>query len=315
MASSKSASVRKAQVPVSCHFCNEPSVQWKCEKCDVFMCTSCKEKNHQQLKSVQDHEIVSTSDIWKDNHPRNEVASEIISSVFNSYTTEVPVINSLLCSGDDFIYFICHKPEERSRLVKGKLLKSSIRILQTLGKQIFDIAVNKEGAILFNEVGNNAASHHFRQNYKRKVVLDTDTKGRKLFSYPARIKTDSKNVLYVADWTDETNIGRLVAVDVHSRLKFTYNGNPNLNAFSPHGIAITPSDNIILSDPNNNALHILNSRGELFGLHFVDKEYKIQRPLSLCIDSEGYLLIGRGLLNERLSDAKLYVAKIAEHFM
>ncbi|CAG2254136.1 unnamed protein product [Mytilus edulis] len=195
-----------------------------------------------------------------DNLTRREVASEVISSVFNSYTTEVPVISSLLCSGDDIIYFMCNKLEEKSLLVKGKMLKSSIRTLQTLEKQIFDMALNKE-----------------------------------------------------VDWTCKDFSGRIVAVDVNGRLKFTYNGNTDLNAFFPNGIAITPSDKIILSDYKQNALHVLNSIGELLGLHFIDKVYNIENPSSLCFDSEGYLLIGNGLLND--SDGKIYVTKIADNYM
>lgn len=361
---SNSSSLRKAQIPLFCHFCNKQTVQWKCEECDVFMCMSCKDKIHQRLKSAQDHEIVSVSEIWKNDSSRREVASEVITSVFNSYTTTVPVLFSLLCSGDNDIYFAYQKEKEKSQFVKGKLLKSSIRIMQTLEKQIFDIAINRDNEILFNEMVNNdvciltpageiktvvdtspmvplslhinkdnelllgvreqgtafpASNFSVRQviifdnDLKRRVTLENDTKGIKLFSYPARIKTDSKNVLYVADWMNEHHIGRIVAVDTNGRVKFTYNGNPDFQTFVPHGIAITPSDNIILSDYRNNALHVLNSRGELLGLQFIDEECLIETPISLCIDSEGYLLIGNGLLED--SNAKLYVAKIAEHFM
>lgn len=131
---SKSASLRKAQVPLSCNFCNEQAVQWKCEECDVFMGTPCKEKIQQRLKSAQDHEIVSVSDIWLNNPPTREVASEVITSVINSYENTVPVINSLLCSGDDKVYFLQNNIEGKFRLVKGKMLKSSIRVLETLEK-------------------------------------------------------------------------------------------------------------------------------------------------------------------------------------
>lgn len=115
----------------------------------------------------------------------------------------------------------------------------------------------------------------FDNNYQRKVILEADKKGRKLFSYPARIKTDSKNVLYVADEMNEHRSGRIVAVDTNGRLKITYNGNPDLKAFNSHGIAITPSYNIILSYYNNKALHILNSKGELLGLHLCCQNSRI----------------------------------------
>lgn len=37
---------------------------------------------------------------------------------------------------------------------------------------------------------------------------------------------------------NEHHIGRIVAVDTNGRLKFIYNGNPDLPTFIPHGIAI-----------------------------------------------------------------------------
>lgn len=357
------ASYSKAQVPLICHFCDEQTIHWKCEECDVFMCTSCKEKKHQRLKSVQNHTVVSFSEIWKAKRaPSREVESEVISSVLKSYTTSVPSINSVLCFAND-LYFIYHLKEKEARLVQGKMLTSSISIFQTLEKQIFDIAVNEEGDILFDEVcqndvyilthlgeiktvlnsspmkplaihvnKNNESIVGFREQkpvfpvtdfsvrqviifdsaYKPRVVLETDTKGNKLFSYPARIKTDSKNVLYVADLMKKDHSGRIVAVDTNGCLQFTYNGNPNSKTFFPYGIAITPSDNIILSDGKNNALHVLNTKGELLGLHFVDKIHNIQNPNSLCIDSEGFLLIGRGFLKG--SDANIYKTKIVANF-
>lgn len=78
-------------------------------------------------------------------------------------------------------------------------------------------------------------------------------------------------------------------------------------------LLFTPSDNVILSDYKNNALHVLNSRGELLGLQFVDKEYNIEDPNSLCIDSERYLIIGCGLLSD--NGAKICITTIAENFI
>ncbi|VDI83814.1 Hypothetical predicted protein [Mytilus galloprovincialis] len=150
----------------------------------------------------------------------------------------------------------------------------------------------------------------FGSDNKRKVTLETDTTGRKLFNYPARIETDSANVLYVADWMDTDLSGRVVAVDTNGYLKFAYAGHQDLQPFFPHGIAITPSNNVILSDQSNNALHVLNSTGELIGLHLLDSILHIKAPLSLCFDHEGHLLIGSGKLVN--SNAKIYVTKVAK---
>lgn len=70
---------------------------------------------------------------------------------------------------------------------------------------------------------------------------------------------------------ENSTVGRIVAVNTNGRLKYTYNGNPDLKVFAPSGIAITPSENIILSDENNNALHVLNYKGELLGLNLLIK--------------------------------------------
>ncbi|XP_052080042.1 uncharacterized protein LOC127718126 [Mytilus californianus] len=350
------------KIQILCQFCDGQAIQWKCDVCEKFMCLPCKETVHEKLKASQHHGIATVVDIVKDNldivkdNP-SEVASEVISSVFNSYTTAIPVINSLVCSDDGCVYFIHQKIEEKSILVKGELKESSIKILLSLKKRIFDTTINKEGEILFNEmVDNNSIcmlSHTgeiptvidtspmrplslhvnkdnelivgikeqgpifpvqndsvrqvviFSRDNKKKVTLETDTKGKKLFSYPARIETDSKNVLYVADWMDTDLSGRIVAVDTNGCMKFAYEGNPDLQPFFPHGMAITPSDNIILSDQSNNALHVLNPTGELLGLHFIDSIINIKAPLSLCIDHEGHLLIGSGKLDDSVEKIHL----------
>lgn len=360
------------KIQILCQFCDGQAIQWKCDECEKFMCLPCKETVHEKLKASQHHGIANIVDILKnnpdiveDNPAQSEVASEVISSVFNSYTTAIPVINSLVCSEDGCVYFIHQKIEEKSILVKGELHDSSINISKALKKRIFDTAINKDGDLLFNEMVDNndvcilsqsgeintvidtspmrPLSLHvnkdnelmvgikeqgpifpvqkdsvrqviiFGSDNKKKVTLETDTKRRKLFSYPARIETDSTNVLYVADWMDTDLSGRIVAVDTSGNLKFAYEGNPDLQPFFPHGIAITPSDNIILSDQSNNALHVLNSTGELLGLHLLDSILHIKAPLSLCLDHEGHLLIGSGKLDD--SNAKIYVTKVAKKFI
>ncbi|CAG2209159.1 unnamed protein product [Mytilus edulis] len=132
----------------------------------------------------------------------------------------------------------------------------------------------------------------FGSDYQRKVTLEFDKEGNKLFSYAYRIRTDSRNVVYVIDLGVNDINGKLVAVDRSGRLKFTYNGHKDLRKFKPEGITITPSDNIVVADLANDALHVLNSKGDLLGLQFIFKDLGIYDPCSLCFDSEGYLLIG-----------------------
>ncbi|XP_063436655.1 uncharacterized protein LOC134718064 [Mytilus trossulus] len=132
----------------------------------------------------------------------------------------------------------------------------------------------------------------FDSDYKRKVTSEFDKKGIKLDSYALRIRTDFRNVVYVNDRFDNDNNGRIVAIHRNGHLQFTFDGQTYLETFKPQGITITPSNNIVVSDPSSNALHVLNSNGDLLALQLVKNDLGIQSPLSLFFDVEGYLLIG-----------------------
>ncbi|XP_063407269.1 1-phosphatidylinositol 4,5-bisphosphate phosphodiesterase gamma-2-like isoform X2 [Mytilus trossulus] len=61
------------QTAFMCQFCDQQNIKCKCEDCDIFLCDSCKEKNHTRLKSSDNHTIVYIKDIGKiqcyDNEP------------------------------------------------------------------------------------------------------------------------------------------------------------------------------------------------------------------------------------------------------
>lgn len=337
-----SASIRKAQIPISCHFCNGNKIKWKCEECDIMMCNSCKDNIHERIKSTKDHEVLSYDKVGNDPSASTEVSSEIISSIFNSYTTTVPVHN-LLCTDNDIVYILANNNKEN--LMKVKMLKASIRKILSLGEPIFDIAVNKKGELFFTllsrvaespirmllttgeiqtvldpkplrflalhlnkddefvcslrEQGSPFPLHDFsaRQvvvfgsDYKRKMTFEFDPNGKRLFAYPGRIRTDSKNVIYIIDWLDKNLSGRIVAMERNGRLKFTFCRPTNFEIFKPMSIVVTPNDNIVICDYFNDALLALNSKGSIIAVQFVH-EMNISSINALCIDSEGFLLIG-----------------------
>ncbi|VDI57328.1 Hypothetical predicted protein [Mytilus galloprovincialis] len=154
----------------------------------------------------------------------------------------------------------------------------------------------------------------FGSGYQRKVTLKFDKGGNKLFSNANRIRTDSRNVLYVIDRFDNANHGRIVAVDINGCLNLTYDGPKDLGTFQPEGITITPSDNIVVADFYNKALHVINSKGDFLGLLFIFKDLDINYPSILCFDTEGYLSIGccRG---ENEGFGKIHFVKILDSLM
>ncbi|CAG2186547.1 unnamed protein product [Mytilus edulis] len=60
-----------AQSAFVCQLCDQKKIEWKCEDCGIFLCSTCKEKIHPRLKSSDTHRIVSIEDIWKVNEPLN----------------------------------------------------------------------------------------------------------------------------------------------------------------------------------------------------------------------------------------------------
>lgn len=359
---STSANIRKAQVPISCNLCNENPITWKCEECDILMCDSCKNRIHERMKSTKDHEVISVFNKEEDPSASIEVSSEVISYIFHSYTTDIPVGN-LLCSDEDIVYIAGSK--NFNKLIKVKMLKRSLRTLMSFEIPTFDIAANEHGGVLFTHISREPESpisillssgeiktvldptpmrllaihltkdnelicglreqgdpfplHDFsvRQvvifgiDYKKKMTFETDTKGRKFFAYPGRIRTDSKMDIYIVDWRDKDHNGKIVAIGGNGRLKFTYRGPNNFEIFKPMSIVVTPSDNIVLSEKHNHALLVLNSKGALISLQCV-RDINITYPIALCIDSEGFLLIGCFHENDT---GKIHAVRITEKFM
>ncbi|XP_063448148.1 uncharacterized protein LOC134727696 [Mytilus trossulus] len=356
-----SASIRKAQIPISCHFCNGNKIKWKCEECDIMMCNSCKDNIHERIKSTKDHEVLSFDNVGEDTSASTGVSSEVISSIFNSYTTTVPVHN-LLCTDDDIVYILANIPTQE-KLIKVKMLKASIRTLMSLDEPIFDIALNKKGNVVFTNVSRVPDSpirmllpsgeiktvldpkpmrllalhlnednelicglreegcpfpiHDFsvRQvvvfgsDYRKKNTFEFDVKRKRLFAYPSRIRTNSQNIIYILDWTDSNHNGKIVAIDRSGFLKFTYYGPNSFEFFRPTSMVVTPSDNIVLCDKENDALLALNSRGTLVAIQIVH-EMNIRDPCALCIDSEGFLLIG--CVESGNESGKIHAVKMTE---
>ncbi|CAG2230377.1 unnamed protein product [Mytilus edulis] len=236
----------------------------KCDDCGVHMCNSCKVTVHQGPPSKQDNDVVSKQDINKTSPGFQEVTSVVIASVCNSYTTTLPAVYTLLCSNDDLIYFHYNTiTSDNYQFVKGKLLKSSIKILQTFEKQIFDFTIMKDGEILLKEFGGNTIQL-LSLSGEVKTVLDTFP------MRPLAIHVNKDNEVIVGMREKRTTV---------SCPRF-------------FRITITPSDNIVVADYYNKALHVINSKGDLLGLQFIFKDLDINYPSSVCFDTEGYLLIG-----------------------
>ncbi|VDI37973.1 Hypothetical predicted protein [Mytilus galloprovincialis] len=295
----KAATLKKEQVLVSCHVSNGPGAKWKCKEFDVFMCRACKEKGHGKLKYSQSHEVATINDIQDTLADSTEVWSEIITWVLNSYTTSVPTDSFLSCSIDDIVYIFYNVKLTECVFIKGKILKASLKVLQTYPLPMFNFTLNRNSEVIFTNISSEKKS-------PVRMISSSDE---------IRIVMDPKPMLLTALHVNKDNellYGQATGGYITERLKFSYRGPPRLGVFCPHSFAITPIDNIVLLDNLNNALHVLNSKGILLALQSLVK-LNIVIASALCIDNEELLLIGcRGVDGQT---GKIHVVKIADRFM
>jgi sugar lactone lactonase YvrE len=90
----------------------------------------------------------------------------------------------------------------------------------------------------------------------------------------------------------DVNADTVVVVDRTGKVRFRYNGKPpgGQKPFSPKQIVTDSMGNIIVTDPNNACLHILNQKGQL--IKCVDNCGLNDQPVALSVDSEGRLWVG-----------------------
>lgn len=154
----------------------------------------------------------------------------------------------------------------------------------------------------------------FDSDFECKSLFEYDSYGNRLFTYVARIVTNSTGEIYVIDWLDHDHTGKIVGLRANGNLKFIYDGYPDINTifapFNPEGLTVTPNGNAVISDVDNSTLHVLNTYGELIAIQNT-KSCGIFYPYSLAFDASNQLLIGcitEG--DEHAENGKLHVVDI-----
>ncbi|CAC5412051.1 TRIM71 [Mytilus coruscus] len=294
------SSIRKAQLPLSCQLCDNPNViKWKCKDCVMLMCDNCKERVHPKSKYSEKHTIISLKDIGK--------------AILDIECTDFTL------GSKDEVYYGQYRGSKVKVLLPDDVTNT---VLSTSPMLITCIHINKDKEIILGlrEQGSPFPVTEFStrqiavfdENKKLKFLIEYDQKGKKLFSYIWRISSDSYNNIYAIDQFENFD-GRLVALEISGGVKFIYVGQSGVNTsqtpFNPMDVVITRTNIIIITDLNNHSLHALNTKGEMIGLQNVT-DLGIKCPGSLCMDTEGFLLIGC-TSHIKASYAKIHVAKIA----
>ncbi|XP_078328004.1 uncharacterized protein LOC144623463 [Crassostrea virginica] len=140
-------------------------------------------------------------------------------------------------------------------------------------------------------------SGHLTENkiirYKGKNIkqeISNDGEGNPIFkegSFLLFISENNNGDICVSDLNDDT----VVVVDKTGRVRFRYDGTPakREESFGPRGIVTDALSQIIVTDIENNCLHILDQNGQF--LRCVD-ECGLKDPYGLSVDSEGRVWVG-----------------------
>ncbi|XP_056000107.1 uncharacterized protein LOC130046416 isoform X2 [Ostrea edulis] len=121
--------------------------------------------------------------------------------------------------------------------------------------------------------------------------IDKDEHGNPIYQGReyAVFMTENKNGDIVAS---DLNADTVVVVDRRGKVRFRYNDRPpgGQKAFSPRQIVTDSMGHIIVTDPNNACLHILDQNGQF--IKCIDNCGLNDWPVGLSVDSRGRLWVG-----------------------
>ena len=143
-----------------------------------------------------------------------------------------------------------------------------------------DIAVSfhKEGRVIIYSISG-------------KVIKELD---KKLFTCPRWVAQSKVNSdLYIIDKTDnsQASTGKVLALGKDFKVRNEYTGQGDKRFFQPCGLCTDNIGNVLITDPHNNSVHILDKDGK-FLQYLLTRDQGLERPRSIDVDSEGNAWVG-----------------------
>ncbi|XP_062586628.1 uncharacterized protein LOC134248197 [Saccostrea cucullata] len=102
----------------------------------------------------------------------------------------------------------------------------------------------------------------------------------RLFTLPIRITQNHNSDICIVNYTSGTS-GDLMIMSPSGRMKAVYNGHNLMKSFISRDVVCDPLCNILVTDINNNQIHLLSPDGEI--LKFILTETEVNHPYSLSI--------------------------------
>lgn len=132
---------------------------------------------------------------------------------------------------------------------------------------------------------------------------------KRLFIHSAFVTCNSNSNMCVLDRLGHDRRGRVVVLTPGGDILGIYTGHFDVNTgekpFGPVGLLPIPSDNIVVSDVDNDLLHILSDKGQII-TYYILRAMGILCPYSLALSKIGTIYIGCVNMIGDTKMAKLY---------
>ncbi|KAL3875062.1 hypothetical protein ACJMK2_038000 [Sinanodonta woodiana] len=123
-------------------------------------------------------------------------------------------------------------------------------------------------------------------------AIEKDKEQHNIFGYPFRVAVNINGDICVSDYGDGTRGVNILTKEW--KLRCTYKGPVGKTLekpFLPHGICCDSKGHILVSDWNNDCVHVLDYDGQ-FLLFLFKKKDGIEGPNAIALDGDGYLWVG-----------------------
>ncbi|CAC5383392.1 unnamed protein product [Mytilus coruscus] len=150
---------------------------------------------------------------------------------------------------------------------------------------------------------------------EHETIYEYDKIDTPIINFPWRIISTSNGRICILDRRSNDFNGQVVVFNEGNVIQ-VYKGQSKINSpdkpFKPTNFAVTPLDNIIITNLNMDIFHILNSSGHYI-THYDTTDIGIVDPYSLCFGTTGLLYIGSTTRKGSNDKANLYTVNISEN--
>ncbi|XP_048733401.2 E3 ubiquitin-protein ligase TRIM71-like [Ostrea edulis] len=170
--------------------------------------------------------------------------------------------------------------------------KTETLITTPRGWHPMGLCCTRSGDILVSMVTTNYGHHKIVRYQEDRVIqeIDKDEHGYPIYQgdYLVNVKENDNGDIVTSDQNSDT----VVAVGKTGKVRFRYNDRPpgRKRPFSPRQIVTDSMGHIIVADPNNQCLHILDQNGRF--LRCVNNPELKGQPNGLSVDTRGRLWVG-----------------------